>query len=139
MGNSFTMQFRWIISVAVLASLLSRLECKTPTSIADFDDPAMLQRWNRALQAINDAERQRQQDKAQPNPVPVVRQQRPNDKHLRWRSNSKQLRLHPRRSFAGQSARAAATYTSTINVNAPNPTYLDVKDYVPSEPPWWFN
>ncbi|XP_017138641.1 uncharacterized protein LOC108153252 [Drosophila miranda] len=134
------MQFRWtiIMSLFVVSAILSPTECKTPSN-----DPAMLQRWNRALQAINDAERQRQEDKVHPNPGPEVgvRLQRPNDKRMRWRSNSKQLRWRPGKDLEdeGQSGRAAASYTSTINMNAPNPSYLDVADYVRSEAPWWFN
>ncbi|EDW27617.1 GL20374 [Drosophila persimilis] len=115
---------------STLSAILSPTECKTLSK-----DPDMLQRWNRALQAINDAERQRQEDKAHPNPGPEVgvRLQRPNDKRMRWRGNSKQLEDE------GQSGRAAALYTSTSNMNAPNPSYLDVADYVRSEAPWWFN
>ncbi|XP_022214641.1 uncharacterized protein LOC111069059 [Drosophila obscura] len=126
---------RWLIVVAVFGATLCRIECKTTSLNVD---PAMLQRWNRALQAINDAERQRQEDKVHPSAVPEVgvRQQRPNDRRMRWRSNSKQLRLHRREDFEG---RAYPTTFSSQGDNIRNPSYLDVADFANTEAPWWFN
>ncbi|KAH8396396.1 hypothetical protein KR222_009674 [Zaprionus bogoriensis] len=153
------MQFKWIL---VLFAIISASCCSqanasrhappppTPPSLsqppADKRDIERL--WAAALRAINEAELQRRG--ARPASFePMPRPARLNSKRLQWRTNSKHLvaRRASRQIEAEAEAEEQAdslqveprtgTYASS-QANNVNPSYLDVRDYTPAPPTWWF-
>ncbi|KAH8387015.1 hypothetical protein KR093_004132 [Drosophila rubida] len=149
------MQFQWITLVLLAASL----SCNTASPVnsntapapaaaaaADLDNRDIMRLWVAALQAINEAELQRRsQQQASVSGAP----QRINSKRLRWRSNSKlldarSLQRQPevneeeQEEYLDPVEARQNTYPTLSQLPEVNPAYIDVRDFTPAPPTWWF-
>ncbi|KRF99577.1 uncharacterized protein Dwil_GK27433 [Drosophila willistoni] len=132
---------RLIVNIFVITLLVGILEGNQSGSktVNERDKEKFLAN---ALQAINEIEVQRQMEKGNPTPVPQQRQ-RLNSKRLRWRQNNRFLQWRPEKEInekdVDSKQHIITSSSMSQNVIIPNADYLNVKDYAPTDPPWWFN
>ncbi|KAH8305362.1 hypothetical protein KR044_010002 [Drosophila immigrans] len=144
------MQFEWIIVLLVAVSIgcNNASPFSPPHPAADLDNRDIMRLWAATLQAINEAELQRKAPAASSSPVasasaPVV-SQRSNSKRLSWRNNSKLLNEEQEQEeedgeeYLDSMEGRQNTYSSLSQPPEVNPAYIDVKDYTPAPPTWWF-
>ncbi|KAH8362165.1 hypothetical protein KR084_006603 [Drosophila pseudotakahashii] len=130
------MSSRWIICIVVVSVtivLSTGVESGKQSSEILLEESN--HQLNMILESINEIERQRIQDNTKTQNLDRVKQ-RPNSKRLRW---NRRRRIISDPEEPEMSENRAMVAPSSITIVPTNPDYLNVKNYLPTPAPWWYN